>query len=491
MDRPQLDQLREAIPRDAIHAVLVFDLDRLARKAVYQMLLEEEFGKLGATIEYVNGRYDDSDEGRLQKHIKAAVAEYERAKILERVRRGKLGKAKQGKVVISTAAPYGYRKVGSGGNTTIEINEEEAQIVRLIYQWYTEGDESGHPLSVSMIGRRLDDRGVPLPTSSGRRTNNQWSWKTISKILKTETYSGTWYYNKVAYRKHNGKSTATPRPREEWIGVPVPAILDAATFSAARSQAALNRERSPRNRKHTYLFAGLIRCGLCQHTLTGVCRSHDPQKSHNHYYRCGQARAYFRHTRCYLPYIPEALLEAKVWDWIKQLAADPERALAALSAWQAEQEHQHAPMRERLALIDEKLIEADRYLMRVLDTHAKNTDLSPDLLNAWLQEQKGQIARQRSDLERERAELTRQLQQHRLLPDHVRNASAFLARLKHKLDDATPEGKRGTLESLDLSIRVTIEDGYRVAYATCVLAQREQRLVLTPVVNCGDGVVVP
>jgi site-specific DNA recombinase len=88
LDRPGLDQLRDLIATDNIQAIIIYDLDRLSRRAIHQMLLEEEFAKAGLETHYVLGQYDNTPEGRLQKQIKGAIAEYERAKIEERLKRG-------------------------------------------------------------------------------------------------------------------------------------------------------------------------------------------------------------------------------------------------------------------------------------------------------------------------------------------------------------------------------------------------------------------
>ena len=133
MDRPALNELRDLISRDHIKAVIVYDIDRVARKSVYQMLIEEEFRKSGVHIEYVIGQYDDSDEGRLQKQIRASIAEYEKAKILERSKRGKRGKAKSGYVLVGSRPPYGYCVRSEPHKAWLEVDEEEAAIVQMIF----------------------------------------------------------------------------------------------------------------------------------------------------------------------------------------------------------------------------------------------------------------------------------------------------------------------------------------------------------------------
>ena len=78
LDRPGLNQLREFVAAASIEVMVVYDVDRLARKSVYQMLIEEEMNRQGVTVEYVNGQYADTDEGRLQKQSRRALRNMKR-----------------------------------------------------------------------------------------------------------------------------------------------------------------------------------------------------------------------------------------------------------------------------------------------------------------------------------------------------------------------------------------------------------------------------
>lgn len=201
-DRPGLDRIRDMAQSREIEAMIVYDLDRLSRKAVYQMLIEEELGKAGVTIYYVLGDYEDTDEGRLMKQIRASIAEYERAKIRENMNRGKRSKARQGYVVGGGNIAYGYRYDGNGH---LVIEEREAQVVRLIFELYTNGED----LSISEVARRLT--ASPYKTYTG---NKKWRPCTVGCILNNETYAGTLYYNK--HRKKNEYTDAREaRPKDE------------------------------------------------------------------------------------------------------------------------------------------------------------------------------------------------------------------------------------------------------------------------------------
>jgi site-specific DNA recombinase len=161
LDRPSLDKLRDFIADSHVDVLLIYDIDRFARSMIYFMLLEEEFRRYGIKVEYVNGGYDDTDEGQLQKQIRAAIAECERKKIIERSKRGKRGKARSGYVNVGSRPPYGLKVKTEPHKQWLVVDDEEAVIVVLVFQWYTVGDGNGKPLAINAIARRLTQMGVP------------------------------------------------------------------------------------------------------------------------------------------------------------------------------------------------------------------------------------------------------------------------------------------------------------------------------------------
>jgi site-specific DNA recombinase len=462
MDRPALDKLREAIPALGIEVVIVLDLDRLARKTVYQMLIEEEFAKLGATIEYTNGRYADSDEGRLQKTIRSAVAEYERAKILERMKRGKRGKAKSGKVVMAAHTPYGYDRQGD----VLLINEAEAAVVRNIYAWYT-GPEQ---LSMHQIALLLSQQHVPP------RRAASWQTSTVGRILKTETYAGKWHYNVRDTRQINGKQVTARRPKEEWIPVAVPAIIDEATFEIARERASENLTHSRRNRKHLYLFSGMLMCDGCKRLLGGTYHDTTHQR-----YQCTRNCKAEGARRCHLlTPTRESLIIGHVWAWLVDVVDNPERTRAALGELEAAHYESFKPLRSRLDTINNQLTATMQELRGVLDTHAKSKDMMPaDLLDAWLADETKRIRRIQNDLEVERTEVQGKLDQHDWSHAQIEDVLVFCGTLRGRMQNATREKMRQTLEALRFRGRVTVEDGYKVLYASCALGEKRLDLQTT------------
>src|SRR5215213_10282681 len=136
LDRPALDALRDAVRDAAVDVVAVFSPDRLARKYAYQVLLMEEFRRAGCEVVFLHRPISDDPNDQLLLQIQGAIAEYERAVLAERFRRGKLQKARDGNI-ISSKAPYGYRYEGRSGAipARLVIDEAEAAMVRQLYSW--------------------------------------------------------------------------------------------------------------------------------------------------------------------------------------------------------------------------------------------------------------------------------------------------------------------------------------------------------------------
>ena len=147
------------------------------------MLIEDELKKYGIKFTYLNRpSSNDSPEEELLHSMQGVIAEYEKAKIQERTRRGKLHKVKRGNIVGSIA-PYGY--LYKDGHYV--INDVEAYNVRLIFGFFLE-----NRLSIRAIARELTKRGIKP------RKGVQWRTSTLHRILRNETYIGTTYFNKHA-----------------------------------------------------------------------------------------------------------------------------------------------------------------------------------------------------------------------------------------------------------------------------------------------------
>lgn len=212
--RPELDRLRDGAQAAAFDAILVLSPDRLSRKYAYLILMLEEFERFGIPVIFLEQPPPDDPHSSLLVQIQGAVAEYERAKLAERYRRGKLYRARQGEVFWASI-PYGYRRVPRQDSVPahLVINEAEAEVVRKIFSWHAH-----ETMTIRQIAKRLTREEIPTP-KGGRK----WGETTVHRILHREAYLGTLYYNRSSYvfQPATDRKSACikkiPKPRAEWI----------------------------------------------------------------------------------------------------------------------------------------------------------------------------------------------------------------------------------------------------------------------------------
>jgi site-specific DNA recombinase len=203
LDRPGLDGLRDAVRDGSVDILAVLSPDRLARKYAYQVLLLEEFRRAGCDVAFLHHPISDDPNDQLLLQIQGAIAEYERAVLGERFRRGKLQKARDGHF-LGGRAPYGYcyvpRQDGMPGH--LVVNEAEAELVRTLYGWLI--DER---MTIRQILKRLNFG--PWFPRSGR---HPWSSSTVHHILADPVYAGTAYANRYRHvppKKPRGRGPHT------------------------------------------------------------------------------------------------------------------------------------------------------------------------------------------------------------------------------------------------------------------------------------------
>ena len=190
LDRPGLDALRDAAEAGRLDAVWCLSPDRLARMYAYQVIVLDELAHHGVTVLFHDTPpLADDPQAQLLTQVQGVIAEYERAKIAERYRRGKLWRARAGEV-IAWKCSYGYRRIARSAERAahLEIYEPEAMIVRRIFRDYVESN-----LSMRQISWQLTQDLVPSP--SGKAV---WGVSVIGRLIRNEAYVGRAYYNRSA-----------------------------------------------------------------------------------------------------------------------------------------------------------------------------------------------------------------------------------------------------------------------------------------------------
>jgi site-specific DNA recombinase len=329
LQRPGLEALRDLAAAGQIEAVLIYSPDRLSRKYAYQVLLIEELSRCGVEVIFLKSPSGETPEDQLLLQFQGMIAEYERAQIAERARRGKRYGAQQGSVNVLAGAPYGYRyvKKSEGSDAYYQVIESEAEVVRMAFEVYTRQD-----LSVNAIARLLNQRQIPTRTGGG-----SWDSSTIWGMLRNPAYCGRACFGKTGiasrkrvriWRKRKGLAGPNSRnheqPRQEWIEIPVPALISEETFLLAQEQMQKNKQHSPRRTLEPTLLQGILVCEHCGYSFYRTSNRSPRQKIY--YYRCLGSDAY-RHLKgalCDCKPIRQDYLDAAVWAEIIRLLEDPE-----------------------------------------------------------------------------------------------------------------------------------------------------------------------
>src|SRR5262245_40730760 len=336
--RPGLERLRDQAAAGAIDRVYMLDPDRLSRKYAYQVLILEELARCGIDVVFLRNPVGRGPEADLLLQVQGMIAEYERAKIMERCRRGKQHAARRGAVNVLSGAPYGYRYIGKhegGGEARYQVVAEEARVVRKVFEWV--GQDR---CSIGEVCRRLQRDGVPTRTGK-----SAWDRSVVWLVLKNPAYKGTAAFGKTRsgplkpqrLRPQRGRPEQPRRPvsrvdtsSQDQIFIEVPALVSEDLFEAARAQLEENRQRRrDRPRRGRYLLQGLVVCKRCGYGCYGKPTSRASAKGQvpYAYYGCTGSDAYrFGGQRlCWNKQVRTDVLDATVWDDVRQLLAEPER----------------------------------------------------------------------------------------------------------------------------------------------------------------------
>ena len=401
--RPGLERLRDLAAEGCIQAVLIHAPDRLSRKYAYQVLLTEELARHGVETIFLKAPHSGTPEDQLMLQFQGMIAEYERAQILERSRRGKRHRAKAGEVSVLGGAPYGYRYTPKTRDAPAryEIDVAEAEVVQLVYDKYTrEG------LSIGAIARLLREMGPPT-----RRRVTRWERSVVWAMLRNPAYKGAACFNKtqVGQRQkvtrpfrlsgrtvHGEKSCGHERPRDEWIEIPVPAIVSEQTFALAAERLADNKRFAPRRTIEPSIVQGLVSCRKCGYALSRSSTRSSARKIH--YYRCLGSDAW-RHLSgpvCDCRPVRQDLLDRIVWREVVHLIKDPtlieaelDRRLDAARAAEPTKRRQDALERELtrtrksmerlLTAYQEDLLSLDELRRRMPELRAREQSMLAEL----------------------------------------------------------------------------------------------------------------
>ncbi len=431
LNRPGLERLRDLACEGVLESVLVYGPDRLSRKYAYQVLLLEEFNRRGVETVFLKSTGGDSPEDRLLVQLQGMIAEYERAQIAERTRRGKRHRARSGCVNVLSGAPYGYRYIRKTDTSEAyyTVIEAEGEVVRKVFDFFTRKLSS-----IGAIARKLNQEGIAT-----RFGKSPWERSTVWGMLRNPAYKGRACFGKTAraerkritrpLRQKGGfcpRSSATrATSREEWIEVPVPALITAQTFGMAQERLEENKRLSARKTKKPTLLQGLLVCGKCGYGL--YLTSTKTSRRQVRYYRClGSDK--WRHLRgpaCDCRPIRQDYLDELVWAEVVRLLHCPELVRAEIDR-RLREILTSDPVEQRKAHLEGEIKRMDARINKLLDAYQE------DLLGlADLRERSPKLRERRSALEKEMESLELQALENSRL--HTMNASieGFLSQLQH------------------------------------------------------------
>ncbi len=454
LNRPGLDALRDGAAHAAFELILIACPDRLARNYVHQMVLLEELERHGCRVHFIDRPLSDDPHEQLVLQIRGAVAEYERTLIAERMRRGRQAKLRSGQLLPWTRPAYGYRLHPEHPRdpSCVQVAQAEAAVVQELFARYAEGGVTLHGLA-----RELTDRGTPSP--SGLR---HWSGSSVRAILTNPAYAGqaaSGRYRTVPARQRKSALQPVGRgtrirscPREEWVSIPVPAIITAEQFDEVQERLAKNQQQARRNTRHEYLLRGLVSCGTCKLSCQG--RQSNNREERYRYYVCrGKAPevVMVRQESCRARFTPAAQLDELVWRDLCAVLQDPSILTGALErahsgAWLPE------ALQRRQATLRSVREGLERQRERLLDAY-----LAEAIELAVFQEKGATIRQQQEDLLGQERELATQGQRRLELGSLARSISDVCERLRTGLAQASFAQRRQLVELL--IDRVIVTDG--------------------------------
>src|SRR4029453_17059543 len=319
LERPGLERVRDLAAEGHLQVVLAYAPARLSRKYEYQVLLIEEFARHGVETLFVKAPQSASAEDQLLVQFQGMIAEYERAQVLERPRRGKRHRARSGEVSVLSGAPYGYRYIRKTDEAPASylILDAEARVVQRVYEMYTV-----QGLSMGEIARRLNAEGIPTRKQSAR-----WERSVVWAMLRNPAYRGAACFGKTrlagrirltrALRRRGGivssNSVGHERPHEEWIEIPVPALVSEESFARAQELLYENKIRSRRRTITPRVVRGLVSCQKCGYAFSRTSTCTSARKLH--YYKCIGSDSWRKlgGPVCDNPMVRQDLLDQIVW----------------------------------------------------------------------------------------------------------------------------------------------------------------------------------
>jgi len=488
LERPGMDRVRDLVAAGGVSVVLAQDRDRFAREPAFHVLLKLEFEEHGTRLKALNDRNGDSPEDQLTEGILDQLAKFERLKTAERTRRGRVRKAKEGRLVGTARALYGFKY--NAARDGFVIHEQEMLVVERVFRLTAQG------LGVKAIQSRLYKEGVL--TQNGRRV---WRRSMIQRMIRNDAYKphsyeeikelissevaarldpnkeyGVEWYNREKVvmrttsepdgnggRRYRKRQIRKPRPKEEWVAIPVPAYLSRNLVEQARATFEVNKGVERTRLSREWELRGLVRCSCHSRMGTHTIKPKGRDQMY-FYYHCYQRRMLGSMASCSQKALSAPKAEEVVWRFVSSLLKEPEHIRQGIERMIAlEREGTRGDPKREERTWAERLAETDRKRSRYQDMAAEGL-IAFDELRTKL-----------ADLEDTRKTAERELEALRSHQEHIegleRDHDALMESLaeivSEALDDLSGAKRNQLYRLLRLEVTPALEGGYKVEGAVC------------------------
>jgi len=454
--RPAGAKLLSDAREGKFNVVLVWKLDRLARKPSITLNTIETLEGYGISVKSITEAFDASTPaGRLMLNMLASFAGFERDNIVERSIEGTNRRAKEGQW-LGGIIPYGYEVVGKKKDARLVISEKiipnhstsESDVVRMIYRKLADGNTSCVKLADELNALGIppaytkDNRQLQITVSGGKRKVNTagvWRPARIRNMVINSVYKGLHVYGKRSQKQR------------ELISRTVAAIVTEQDWEKAQQTLKANRLLSTRNANEKYLLRGLVKCGLCGLTYTG-CTYHSSQRGGKRYYRCNGKTAYrgLFQGKCKNKAVNADTLEEAVWKEIEKTLLNPNLTLERLNQKYLNQEKMSAVSEVERVLVEKSLLSKKGEKERILDLYRRQLISISDL-----ESQLVKIASEEKSLSARLDEIKASAKEQERVEEKLNKAGELVQKLQNVLKNPLPwEVKRGIVELLVWEIRV-------------------------------------
>jgi len=445
--RPALEDLRDEAASCHLETVIIHSPDRLSRKYAHQALLIEELSRQGVNVIFIKSVQGTTPEEQLLVQFQGMIAEYERSQIIERSRRGKLHKARNGDVSVLSGAPYGYKYIKRTDitNAYYEINEQEAIVIREIFDLYTR-----QCYSINKIALHLNNQGIST------KKNSRWERSTVWGMLKNPAYKGKACFGKTEQceRKRitkplrqkgeysNRCGSSKHKAKEKWIQIPVPAIVSEESFALAEELLERNKQVAKRRTIELTLLQNIMVCEKCGYALYRTSTKTSKRKIY--YYRCiGSDNYRFANGRvCSCKPIRQDYLDELVWNEVVKLLENPQLIQKEIDRRIYEASNTEAAQQNK-SILKKEIAKIQKGIDKLLDAYQENL-----ITLAELRKRIPELRKRENAKHKELENLEMQVADQNHFIELTHNIEFFIKQLKETSKYLTIEQKQNILRMI-------------------------------------------